>query len=77
MLADKKSLRPIIHTIHKNLDSSELEIFQNECLRPIIKLQHQLIMSYFECFLTKYESTYSKVDVQMKKEFVFEPLEII
>ncbi|MGC6434013.1 MAG: glyoxalase [Crocinitomicaceae bacterium] len=39
----KKLLRPEIKTLNDN--SSENEIFQNTVLRPIIKLQHQLLIA--------------------------------
>jgi hypothetical protein len=37
------ALRPIIHTV-RNSDVSPMEQFQNESLRPIIKMQHDVLM---------------------------------
>ena len=51
MSDSKKQLRPKISSIKKTIYSSQEEEFQNEVLRPIIKLQHELIMSCFEHFL--------------------------
>jgi len=37
------ALRPIIETI-RTTDVSPIEQFQNECLRPIIKMQHDVLI---------------------------------
>ena len=47
----KIQLRPEIPGIELTLNFSEEERFQNEVLRPIIKLQHDLIFSCFEHYL--------------------------
>jgi|TARA_B110000285_G_scaffold9194_1_gene9325 hypothetical protein len=47
----KKQLRPEILSIIKTENFSALEKFQNETLRPIIKLQHDLILTRFEHYL--------------------------
>jgi hypothetical protein len=47
----KKQLRPEILSIIKTENFSPLEKFQNETLRPIIKLQHELILTRFEHYL--------------------------
>ena len=45
MTNTKQSIRPIIHTIGSQENASKEEQFQNEVLRPIIKMQHDLIMA--------------------------------
>ena len=47
----KKQLRPEILSIIKTENFSALEKFQNETLRPIIKIQHELILTRFEHYL--------------------------
>lgn len=42
---DKKSIRPKL--IINSVNSTVEEKFQNEVLRPIIKLQHELIIQFF------------------------------
>ena len=42
----KKSIRPEIKTIASTEGMSEEEKFQNETLRPIIKLQHDLLLNF-------------------------------
>jgi len=53
MFDPKNHLRPTIPSIKKKISSSLEEQFQNKALRPIIKLQHKLIISCFEQYLTK------------------------
>ena len=48
MTDPKKQLRPEIPSIAITENFSAEEKFQNEVLRPIIKLQHELILSCFE-----------------------------
>jgi hypothetical protein len=38
------ALRPIIDTI-RTTDVSPIEQFQNDCLRPILKMQHDVLMA--------------------------------
>ncbi len=40
------ALRPQIHTIKTMNDMSDIEIFQNEVIRPILKYQNDLIVQY-------------------------------
>jgi hypothetical protein len=51
MSEPKKQLRPLISSIKKTEYASLEEKFQNEVLRPILKLQHEFIISCFEHFL--------------------------
>jgi flagellar biosynthesis regulator FlaF len=55
----KKQLRPEIPSIIKKDNISVEEKFQNEVLRPIIKLQNDLIASCFQHYLKR-----KKVDFQ-------------
>lgn len=50
MKVTKKTIRPIL-----NLSaSSEKECFQNEVLRPILKLQHDIIIALFTFYIEKH-----------------------
>ena len=57
----KKQLRPAIPSIAKKDNISTEEKFQNEVLRPIIKLQNNLISSYFEHNLERKKNRLSEV----------------
>ena len=45
---DKQSIRPIIKNISVTMNQSQEESFQNKVLRPILKLQHDLLVLFFE-----------------------------
>jgi hypothetical protein len=72
-----KSIRPII-PIEKNNDSNELELFQNEVLRPILKYQHDIIIQQTskELIIQKKsfrESTIAEKRIQIKRYFISQP----
>ena len=48
MMNDKQSIRPIIKNISVTVNQSQEERFQNKVLRPILKLQHELLLLFFE-----------------------------
>ncbi|MGB0389988.1 MAG: glyoxalase [Salibacteraceae bacterium] len=55
----KLSIRPEISSINSNARLSIEERFQNETIRPIIKLQHNLLVAFFNNYLVKI-----KVDIK-------------
>ncbi len=54
MLNSKTSIRPQISTITESPNQSSTETFQNQTLRPIIKLQHDLIIACFSHHLDRH-----------------------
>lgn len=66
----RKDIRPVIKGINTILNKSAEERFQNETLRPIIKLQHDLLVVYFkEYLLTKKFGFYELSNIK-KHEFL-------
>ena len=53
---NKTSIRPII--ILEKEAESEFEKFQNEVLRPILKLQNNLLVEIFKTYLAKRKGTF-------------------
>ena len=51
MNLNKKDIRPVIKGINTVLNKSIEEDFQNKTLRPIIKMQHDLLVAYFKAYL--------------------------
>ncbi len=45
--------RPSIETIDNNLAINPVEIFQNDVIRPIMKFQHELIISLFAAYVNQ------------------------
>lgn len=70
MIVDRKSIRPTIKEISTTLNKTVEERFQNETLRPIIKLQHDLLLAYFQAYLIKINSQFEQLSQLKKKQFV-------
>ena len=66
----KKSIRPIIEGINAITNKSIEERFQNETLRPIIKLQHELLVSYFKNYLISKKFKFQGVSNLKKLELI-------
>lgn len=66
----KESIRPIIHTIGSQENASKEERFQNEILRPILKMQHELIVAYFHQYLEKTKLDFRLLTGFKKKEAI-------
>ena len=59
MTDTKISIRPVIKNIGSNENKNEAESFQNATLRPILMLQHDLLVAFFEHYVRK-----KKIDFQ-------------
>lgn len=70
MTDSKKQLRPEIPTIKKMANSSFEENFQNDILRPIIKLQHDLILSNFEHNLARNKINFDELNITQKTKLI-------
>lgn len=60
-------LRPQIETIKFDVETSVIESFQNKTLRPILKLQHNVLAEVFE-LLT--EQSQSKMSSSEKRSWI-------
>ncbi|MFT4830448.1 MAG: hypothetical protein ACI815_000082 [Psychroserpens sp.] len=64
------SLRPEIPTARITSDMSEDERFQNQTLRPIIKLQNFLIISVFKNYIGKHKNRFYELTLQKRMEYI-------
>ena len=55
--------RPILQDLIKE-NMSALELFQNQTLRPVIKMQHGLLISAFKNYIAKRKMDLSTLTVQ-------------
>ena len=62
----KIQIRPIIPSAQVNTSQSDEENFQNAVLRPIIKLQHDLLMHHFEQHLRDRKSDWLEKNIHQK-----------
>jgi hypothetical protein len=65
----KKTLRPIIESI-SDTESNVSEKFQNEILRPIIKLQHALLIVIFRNYAVSRKTNLKELPHQKFNRFV-------
>jgi hypothetical protein len=63
-------MRPEIPSINLDRSSSEVELFQNKVLRPIIKLQHELIMCCFSDFIAQNKVLLNEYNEEKKKIYL-------
>jgi len=70
MTDSKVSIRPEINIAAIQNKSSE-EKFQNETLRPILKMQHELIMAFFQNYLTIKKIDLSPLNEERKIEAIY------
>lgn len=66
----KTSIRPVINTIDQSKDSTSNEVFQNNTLRPILKLQHELLKAFFSEYLKQRKTEWSKLSQQKQEAFI-------
>lgn len=66
------SIRPRIPSISQEGASSTAEIFQNKTLRPIIKLQHDLIIEIFRNYIQLRKRVFYQLDKDKKIKYIAE-----
>lgn len=74
MNIDKKSIRPKLELLP---GKNDIETFQNEVLRPIIKLQHDILIRIFEVEMAKFKSNFLILDEVKKTQLVIEKFKVI
>ena len=58
--------RPVIEDLIKE-NMSALELFQNQTLRPVIKMQHNLLIASFNTYKLKRKIDFSSITEQKKR----------
>ena len=61
------NLRPKIKSIQQDLNASHLEQFQNDKLRPILKLQHEIVLALFQSNLFRNKVLFAELKVEEKR----------
>jgi hypothetical protein len=64
------ALRSSLSNVVNKAETSEIELFQNEVLRPILKFQNELIKSVFVGSLNKQEIDFSKINHQGRLDYI-------
>ncbi|MDO3695783.1 glyoxalase [Wenyingzhuangia sp. chi5] len=69
-MESKTSIRPNIPSAKVNETMSAEEQFQNAVLRPIIKMQYNLIIALFDNYLQHADFNLKSLEVYQKNEFL-------
>ena len=65
-----KSIRPVIETAQVNDSMSADECFQNETLRPIIKLQNYLLILVFRNYISKRKNVFYNLSLPKQLAYI-------
>ncbi|ANW95916.1 hypothetical protein AXE80_06320 [Wenyingzhuangia fucanilytica] len=69
-MQNKQSLRPVITTAEINEHTSATEKFQNTVLRPVIKMQHHIIIALFNSYLKHSDFDINTLEKDKRMEFL-------
>ena len=64
------ALRPSIPTIIDKNAVSAAELFQNRTLRPILKLQNDLLIAIFKQYIVKRKNAFHKLNASKQLEYI-------
>ncbi|MEJ6793241.1 MAG: glyoxalase, partial [Lacinutrix sp.] len=64
------AIRPIISTIRISDNMSADERFQNLTLRPIIKLQNDLLIDVFKNYISKYKNVFYQLTLDRRLHYI-------
>ena len=65
-----ESIRPKIPSIIQENAVSTAERFQNQCLRPILKFQNELLIQIFNNYIIKRKGTFYTLSYPKQKEYI-------
>ena len=64
------ALRPELDQSRTHDQMSEQEYFQNQTLRPILKLQNDLILALFRHYVEKHKGVFYEISPQRKMDYI-------
>ncbi|KPM33495.1 Hypothetical protein I595_398 [Croceitalea dokdonensis DOKDO 023] len=62
--------RPEIKTTQIHIGMSDDERFQNQTLRPILKMQNGLFLAMFKNYIAKYKNTYYELSLEKRLAYI-------
>tara|TARA_B100000927_G_C16238691_1_gene378507 strand:+ start:132 stop:533 length:402 start_codon:yes stop_codon:yes gene_type:complete len=68
------AIRPNIDTIDKSLKTKDIEVFQNNVLRPILKFQNDLLLQIFIDYANQYKGVFFKLSDHAKLSYIQQAL---
>lgn len=70
MIDNKLSIRPVIIHIGTVENKTQEEGFQNTTLRPILKLQHELLIAFFENYVKRKKIDFQGLSIEKKNDLL-------
>ncbi len=70
MIDNKLSIRPVIIHIGTVENKTQEEGFQNTTLRPILKLQHELLIAFFENYVKRKKIDFQGLSSEKKNDLL-------
>lgn len=64
------AIRPIITSIKISNNMSDDERFQNITLRPVIKLQHDLLIDIFRNYIAKHKNVFYELTMEKRMTYI-------
>lgn len=64
------ALRPELSQLRVHDQMSEQELFQNQTLRPILKLQNDLIVALFRHYIEKHKGVFYEISPERKMDYI-------
>ena len=68
----KPDERPTIKTLSKEREPLDIEFFQNETLRPILKMKNDVILEFFNSYIHQKKINWIQKSIEKKEEFVYQ-----
>ena len=68
------AIRPNLNSLDKDLNTKEIETFQNDVLRPILKFQNDLLLQIFIDYVKQYKGVFFKLSNHDKMSYIQEAL---
>ena len=68
------AIRPNIDAIDKSLKTKDIEAFQNNVLRPILKFQNDLLLQIFIDYANQYKGVFFKLSDHEKLSYIQQAL---
>lgn len=66
------AIRPNIDTINKSLKTKDVEAFQNNILRPILKFQNELLLESFMNYARQHKDVFFKLPAPQQKNYIYQ-----
>ena len=68
------AIRPNLNSLDKDLNTKEIETFQNDVLLPILKFQNDLLLQIFIDYVKQYKGVFFKLSNHEKMSYIQEAL---